>query len=58
MAKKNKTNGTITLDFTNVYAKYNELMNTPMEGTMVIPVEKKSIWKKIKTAFKGIFHKN
>lgn len=57
MAKNNKKNntkaGAINLDFTDVYALYNTMMNTPCEGTMQIPEpEKLSIWKRIKKFFK------
>lgn len=58
MAKTNKSGknanmkrGTITLDFTEAYAKNEQYLNTPCAGTMEIPV-KTSRWQKIKNWFK------
>lgn len=53
--KTTKTNGTITLDFTEAYKKHQEYLDEPCKGSMPIPEKtpvKISIWKKIKNWFK------
>lgn len=54
---KAKNNGTITLDFTEAYNKYQEYLDTPCEGTMQIPEDVKkevklSYWQRFKNWFK------
>ena len=57
MAKKNKKNTVITLDFTEAYNRYfEEFGSENIAGTMTLP-KKESMWKRFKNKIKSMFGK-